>query len=183
MSIITRAGVEFDTAKLPEASLNALIGRGLTHVLGSELSSKVIGWKERFAKENSRQPNEDEVAAYKSEAFAGYVASINEGTLGQGASRGPAIDPEDAEVERLAWAEVVAMLKAHNIKATGKGDERVWTFADGSTRTKDAMLEKHLANAGKDGTVNEERLRKAAKKNLAAKAKAKDTAKAEPLAL
>ena len=115
---ITRAGQTFDFAKLPQASAAAMLGRGLTHYLGSELSSKVIGWSKRFEKENSREPNDAERDAYRSEALASMVAALEAGTVGT-VTRGAAVDPIEAEMEKLARADINAIIKAK--PATAKG--------------------------------------------------------------
>ena len=168
---ITRAGQTFDFAKLPQASAAAMLGRGLTHYLGSELSSKVIGWSKRFEKENSREPNDAERDAYRSEALAAMVAALEAGTVGT-VTRGAAVDPIEAEMEKLARADINAIIKANGLKWTGKGEERVVTFADGQTRTMDAMVEKRLADKGDE-------YRKAAEKNIRAKQKALEAKKGE----
>ena len=168
---ITRAGQTFDFAKLPVASQAAMLGRGLTHYLGSELSSKVIGWSKRFEKENSREPNDAERDAYRSEALASMVAALEAGTVGT-VTRGAAVDPIEAEMEKLARADINAIIKANGLKWTGKGEDRVVTFADGQTRTMDAMVEKRLADKGDE-------YRKAAEKNIRAKQKALEAKKGE----
>jgi hypothetical protein len=158
-----------------------MLGRGLTHYLGSELSSKVISWSKRFEKEEGRAPNDAETEAYRADALAAMIAALNEGTVGT-AVRGPAVDPVEVEMEKIARAEIHAIIKSNKLKWIGKGDERHVVFADGQTRTMDEMLEKRTTQdtVFADGTVRTvDQLRKAAEKNIKARAKALDAVKGQ----
>lgn len=156
-----------ELTKLPPASLHRLASYGLAHYLGNQAASKVVAWAEKFETDNKRAPTDEEKSARKTEVQNTMFAAVLSGEMGVHASRGPAIDPEDAEMERLAKAEILATLKANNIKAPKK-DEAV-TFGDGTQKTMEAMIDTRLERHG-------ERLRTEAKASLKAKAKAKEAA-------
>ena len=142
-----------DLASLPSASLLALTRRGLTHFLGNEQASKVSGWIKRRTEEKPVEgqpaplgaPNDAEIAAYRADKIAEAVAALSAGTIGQRAVGEPKASPVDAEVKRLAVAEVMAVLVSNGMAKSGaKGmkadasltfnagtaDETVVTFGD-----------------------------------------------------
>lgn len=152
-------------SKLPPISVHRLASYGLAHLLGNQAASKVVAWQE---KEENKGATDEQKAAAKAEFQAKMLTALADGTIGQHSSRGPAIDPEDAEMERLAWAEVKETLTSNNIKIP-KGDAVV-EFASGEKLTKDDLVDRRIAKHG-------ERLRSEAKASLKAKAKAKEQAK------
>lgn len=151
-----------DMTKLPPVSLHRLASYGLAHYLGNQAASKVVAFAEK--PENAGMTDEAK-AAKKAEFQTQMIAALLDGTIGQHAARGPAIDPEDAEVERLAKGEVLATLKANNIKAPKK--DEVVEFASGEKLTMEDLIDRRVAKHG-------ERLRTEAKASLKAKAKAKE---------
>ncbi len=172
MSIqIESYGKTFDTASLPEASVRALFARGLNHVLGNEVASKVTAWKGRFVESEKRDPSESEIDAARATYRDEMVGKIAAGTLGVRAV-GVSADPVEALIERLAWEEIDTTLKANKYKwdfpkgADGKrlkGSEGTVALPDGKF-TKDELIERRLAKHG-------DRLRAAAEKQLKARAR------------
>ena len=147
---------------LPAISFHRLASYGLAHLLGNQAASKVVAWAE---KDENANATDEQKAAKKAEFQAAMLQALKDGTIGQHATRGPAQDPEEAEMERLAKAEVVATLKANNIKVPKK-DEMV-EFASGEKLSMDELVERRIAKHG-------ERLATEAKASLKAKAKAKE---------
>lgn len=143
---VTYGNITLDFTKLPAKSLEAMLKRGVTHYLGNEQAAKVSGWKSRFADDNNGAvPGDDEIAAKKAEYVSAAVAALEAGTVGM-ATRGPAADPVEAEMERIAKREINAILKTNGAKFSGKGDERKVTFANGQSFTMDQLVERRLAN-------------------------------------
>lgn len=168
-STYTVAGYEIDVTDLPAKSIDALLSRGLTRFLGNEQASKVSSWKAAFKTEHGTEPTDDNVAAYHASVVADAVKRLVEGTIG---TRQPSVtvDPLEKEMHRLAKAEVVEILRANSIKVPKEGE--AVTFADGSQKTLDDMIEARLAKRG-------EAIEKEAKRILAAKAKRAEGAKVE----
>lgn len=186
-----------DPAKLPEASLAALLARGFAHFLGNEQASKVVSRiRSEIAGENGkatdvskeqvqafRAENPDKVNAWANEIVAEALKSLDDGSIGTRAAAGPRVDPITGAMNSLARAEVVTILKANGLK-TPKGEETI-AFGD-ATRTMAQMIERRLASHG-------ERLRKEAERQVAdaarrkakteAEVKGKGTASAEALGL
>ena len=163
---LTYGEVSIDFSTLPAKSQEALAKRGLTHFLGNEQAAKVSGWKAKFADENDgAEPGADEVQAKKAEYVANAVKALLAGEVGT-ATRGPAADPIESEMDRIAKREINAVLKANGAKFSGKGDERVVTFANGEKFTMDQLVERRLANAD-----HAARIRKEAEKAIKAAAK------------
>lgn len=159
-----------DISKLPAVSLHRLASYGFAHLLGNQAASKVVAWQDK--PENANATDEQ-----KATAKAGFqqtmLAALMDGTIGQHASRGPSVDPEEAEMERLAKVEVLATLKANNIKAPKK-DEAVEFIGQGEnggnlSLNMEQLVERRIAKHG-------ERLATEAKASLKAKAKAKEQA-------
>lgn len=172
----------FAVSSLPEASLVALLRRGVAHRLGNEVASKVSTYKAKPISEevdgvkSERLPTEEETEAFKAAALAQAVTEIREGTIGT-AVRGPSKDPLEAAIDAITRQSVIATLKANNIKPP-KGDE-VITLAGGVTRTMAEMMEKRYA---KDkASIDKEAARRVADaKKRADEAKARvDAAKAK----
>lgn len=180
------AGHEIDFATLPVASQIAMARRGLVHFLGNEQAAKVSAKANReadlaakaFKEANGREATADEALAFvasdetKQEWKLGFIAegvkALAEGSVGMGA-RGPAVDPVEAEMERIAKRQVTDILKANGIKVPRK-DEAV-TFNDGSTKTMEDMVEGRLAK-------NSDAIRKEAEKAVKDRKRQQDAAKA-----
>lgn len=176
--IVTYGEHTLDFSVLPPKSLEAMLKRGVSHFLGNEIASKVSTRKKKHAADNAgAELSADEAVALRNEFTTNALAALSAGTVGT-ASRGPAADPVDAEAERIAWSEVQLVLKSNNIKASGKGDERVWEFANGAKFSKDELIERRITNA-----EHKDRIFKDAEKNIKARAKKLSTAKVEGDAL
>ena len=158
---ITYGTHEFDFAALPVQSLTAMVKRGLTHYLGSEQASKVTRDKAQYQDDNAgAEMSEADINAAKAEYVASAIAALQAGTVGT-STRGPSLDPVEAEVARIAKAEINTVLKANGatFKKVGEGDtaKRVVTFANGDAFTMAELVERRLAAHG-------ERIRKEAEK-------------------
>lgn len=187
---ITYAGHEIAVASLPAQSIEALLRRGVTHFLGNEQAAKVTARAkkdeatravEAFKAAHGRDPSESDTLpsvapasdenrdTWKAEYIANAIKALAEGTVGL-IVRGPSVDPVDARMEKIAKAEVLNVLKGAGIKVPKK-DEAV-TFADGTKKTLDDMIETRLERFG-------DRIRVEAEKALKAEAKAKEKARVE----
>lgn len=168
---ITYGTHEFDTTKLPEQTIAGMLKRGVTHFLGNEQAAKVTNWSKKVLKDTGALPSDDELAAKKAEFVAAGIAAMLAGEVGQG-SRGPATDPLELEMERVAKAEITEIVKKNGGKWSGKGEERGVTFKDGSRLTMDEMVERRLSNPD-----HGPRIQKEADKAIKAKAKEAEKAK------
>jgi len=175
--IVTYGNITLDFTALPGKSTEAMLRRGVTHFLGNEQAAKVTGWKQKLA-EDKVFPSDDEIAAKKAEYVAVALKALEEGTVGT-ATRGPAADPIEAEMERIAKREINGILKTNNAKFTGKGDERKVTFANGDSFTMDELVERRLSGVDKEtGQPHADRLRKLAEKAIKDAARQAEKAKA-----
>lgn len=136
---------KLDTAKFPQSTIDALIRRGLSHVLGNEASSKVVAFTEGRSKNGVSFTDQDK-AAKKLEFQLAFIASMAEGTLGQSISRGPRVDPVEAAEHAIAKREVIDVLRGAGLK-TPKSEAKV-KFADGQEYTMDELVERRLAKHG-----------------------------------
>jgi hypothetical protein len=165
---ITYSDYTFDFGVLPEASTEAMLRRGLTHYLGNEISSKVAGARKR-AEKNGEAFGEVEEATVRADYIAKAIEALRNGTVGT-TVRGPAIDPVEAEMERIAKAEIRDILKAAKLKFVGaKGEDKVVSLPDGNF-TMDELVARRFAKEGEEA-----RIRKAAEKAIRARAKAAET--------
>lgn len=169
---ITYGDHTLDFSKLPPKSLEAMLKRGVAHYLGNEVASKVSGRKAKAAADGTPLAD-DEVAAIKAEYVAAALQALNEGTVGV-STRGPAADPIDSEMEKIARAEINTVLKANGAKFQGKGEDRKVTFADGQSFTMPQLIERRLGSPD-----HGDRIRKEAEKAIKARAKALAAAKSE----
>ena len=180
------AGHKIEFAALPVASQIAMARRGLVHFLGNEQAAKVSARANReqeaaakaFKEAYGRDATADEALAFvasdetkqgwKLDFIAEAIKALAEGSVGMGA-RGPAVDPIEAEMERIAKRQVTDILKANGIKVPRK-DEAV-QFADGSRKTMDEMVEGRLVK-------NADAIRKEAEKAVKDRKRQQDAAKA-----
>lgn len=166
-----------DTSKLPEVSVKALLSRGLSHFLGNEQASKVtakivtaLALSDETSAEAAkaavkafRISNEADCSAWTTEAQTNALKALADGTVGvRAAGTGPKLSPIETVIRRLAKGEVIDTLKANNI-AVPKGEDKV-SFADGKSMSMDELVERRIAKHG-------DRLKKAAAKELADKAR------------
>lgn len=147
MTLYTYGKFEIDSTKLPEASIEALVRRGISHLLGNEQAAKVSkssAWFTKFQKENGREPNEAEIETKKAEAQAAAFTQLLNGEIGQN-MHGPRLDPVTAMVRTLAKAAIVATLKGANISVP-KGMDIKIAFRNGTAWTMDELIERRLAH-------------------------------------
>lgn len=170
--LVTYGDQTLDFTKLPPKSLEAMLKRGVSHFLGNEVASKVSTRKKK-AEADGAPLGEDEAVALRGEFLTAALAALHEGTVGT-ATRGPAADPVDAEADRIAWGEIQTILKSNGSKSEGKGEDRVWKFANGQSFTKDELIERRLTNPD-----HKDRIFKDAEKAIKAKAKKQASAKVE----
>lgn len=162
---ITSRGYSAVLADMPMTSVVALAQRGFNHVMGNEVASKVKTYKDNTENDQSDAAIETFAKAKRDE----FMAKIMAGTLGI-RTVGAAVDPVEAEMEKLASAEITEQLKANGIKwqrdrdASGKvvkGSEAFVALSDGKF-TRDELIERRLAKHG-------DRLRETAEKNIKAR--------------
>lgn len=146
-------GIDF--AALPESSRQALLSRGLTHYLGSEVASKVTAWKGK-----NEGATEEQIAAYKAEVYGEAKQALLDGTVGSN-TRGPRLDPVEAEMTRLAAVEVKAILRGAKMPI---GKDKNVRFADGTVKSLYDMVVTRIERES-------DRLRKEAERNVKAVAK------------
>lgn len=159
--------LDFNT--LPQASLVAMLRRGVSHYFGSEMASKVTAYfdPEHDDAEN-RKDTPEARAAKKAEFQAAAFDALVAGTVGV-STRGPSVDPIQTIINRLAKAEVKTILANHKLKWPAKADDTV-TLPDGSAVTGAQLVARRLDSTGpagvdkKTGVAHIDRLTKEAKK-------------------
>lgn len=171
LPVISVAGRDLDVNSLPEKSVAAILRRGFTHYFGSEIASKVKAKKDKHLEEHKVEMTEQEIDTLKALLVEDGFAKLLAGTLGDRAV-GQSIDPVEALIESKARAEVKDMLRVNGVKVP-KAGETIKT-PDGAEYTLDELVERRLSNAD-----HKARLEKEAKKDIAAKAKAKASLKVE----
>ena len=166
---------QVDEAKLPAASVHALLSRGLSHFLGNEQASKVTsriratlaaGKPDTYEAtrdeiEAFRAANESQVNGWKSEVHGVAMKALAEGTIGV-STRGPAKDPMQSAMATIARKEVGELLKANNL-AIPTGDKTV-SFG-GQELTMAILIERRIAKHG-------DRIKKVVERNMAEAARA-----------
>lgn len=138
MTILKYDTFEIDTDELPEASVNALLQRGLTHYLGNEQASKVTSWKK-----SHEDADESAIEAQASEyRTAAYDALLN-GTIGTRAG-GPKLKGIDRLIHLVAVEQITAFAASQKAKMpSGKG----------SADKVAAMVDKWLSNESRKAAV------------------------------
>lgn len=183
-TVITYGDFRLDVAdpSTPRKAILVLCKRGFSHILGNEAASKAMSALMKSLGEANPTSDEDAIKAlYKALPDETYDAAklaaqkelfdaLMSGTLGS-ASRGPTKDPFDAAKDRIAWEEIVLVIKGANLKVPVKSTDTV--KMGGQTYTKDALIARRLANPDHGPRIEQE----AAKFVAAAKAKS-DAAKA-----
>lgn len=131
-------------SELPLVSMQALLQRGVTHVLGNEASSKVSTWKKKFAKDNGRDPDEDEVEAQSLDEQDAFFARIMDGTLGvRAVSGGVSRSTFDSIMRAMAKVEILAILAAQSPAVKPDKDGNV-TFNDGAVMEVETLIDRRL---------------------------------------
>lgn len=180
---------ELDFNSLPEASLMAMLRRGVSHFFGSEQASKVTAYFDPDKDEPVEDTPEARAKA-KAEFQQKAFDALKAGTVGVSV-RGPAVDPIQTIINRLAKAEIVNLLKVNGVKPPAKADATI-TTPDGATYTMAQLIARRLDPSipsgvdKKTGVPHVDRLTKDAKKiadEQARKAKkAQDVAAEEGIA-
>lgn len=131
-------------ADIPEVSKIALMARGLSHILGNEVASKVSGKVKKWEGENEAlfaddpdsfdEASKENREAWAQEAYDEAVAKIMSGTLGLRAvgPRGTAIE---TEMRDIAIDEIKAHLAKQNVKWPAKADGIIQTKTGPMTRS------------------------------------------------
>lgn len=161
---ITYGNITIDVSKLPEASVTALIRRGVSHVFGNEAASRVAAFVAK-EKDEGREVSDEGKADAKQRFQAEALEKLNSGTLGY---RAPSVgvDPTEKVIRAIAKIEVTAILREHGLSFPTK--DKTITFGD-QTLTGDELIDRRIANHG-------DRLRKEAEAEI--KRKAREAAKA-----
>jgi hypothetical protein len=178
MTQITYGTTVLETADFAPASIDAMIRRGVSHFLGNEQASKVVGWMESEAKRRAGEgataeqiaaamPTDEEKAAKKAEFVAAAIEALKAGTVGASV-RGPRVEPIEAAKLAIAKAEVTSILRAAGVKVP-KADEKVTLGGDQFTVAE--LVARRLDKFGDRITKEaQKRIDDAAKKEKAAKA-------------
>lgn len=154
MTKVIYRNFEIDTSALPESSVNALLRRGLAHVLGNEQHAKVgpnSAWYKDLVKAKTAEggeayvPTDDEIEEAKAAFQAKAIEALTAGTLGT-SIRGPSAPPLETEMNRIARTTVINRLKAAGLKPP-KGEDVV-EFANGTKKTMAQMIATVLERDG-----------------------------------
>ena len=166
--------LDFNT--LPQASLVAMLRRGVSHYFGSEQASKVTAYfNPEHEDADNRKDTAEARAAKKAEFQSAAYDALVAGTVGVSV-RGPSVDPITTIINRLAKAEVKAILASFKLKWPTKADETV-ELPDGSKVTGAQLIARRLDKDGpagvdkKTGVAHIDRLKKEAEKIAAEQAK------------
>lgn len=173
------AGRTIDITALPDASIKAMLSRGLTHFFGSEVASRVKARADKFAEDHKADGTkwgDDEIAQEKATVIGEFLTKLLEGQVGVRAV-GITVDPVETIIARLARKSVEDTLRANGIKVPKK-DEPV-TFPNGTTKTMADMVAARLVATNKaSGKVYGDEFRKEAELQVKKQAKAKADAEA-----
>ena len=177
---------EAEFHSLPESTQQALAQQGFNHKMQNEAAAKVSAGadkaarealgkdagKEAIAAERKRlldALSDEDRAAMIAQFQADTWAKMLAGTLGT-VERARKVDPFEAEVDKIAFGEVVEILRANKLWTERKHPSRdaEISFAKGP-RTVASLVEQRLAN-------HESRIHKEANRRLDAVRKAKEAA-------
>ena len=139
-----------DVAAWPQASVLALVTRGLRHVLGNEVASSVSAAKAKADEATPPAPMSDEdVAKLTAELRSAKVAAIKAGTLGQGRGSGaPRATPIEALISKIILDDIAIKLKGIG-KTVPTGDKTV-ALPNGEQWTRAQLIDRAVARRGKD---------------------------------
>ncbi len=176
--------LDFNT--LPQASLVAMLRRGVSHFLGSEQASKVTGMfkpgEDGSLKEGVIDTDENRAKAL-AEFRANAIEALKAGTVGVSV-RGPTVDPISVIINRLAKAEIKTVLGKMKLKAPIKAEDTI-ELPDGSKVTMAQLIARRLDPTGpagvdkKTGIAHADRLKKEAEKVAAEQKKKNDKLEAQ----
>ena len=180
-------GAEHDFDALPQASRNALVGRAISHVLGNEVASIVVGKvraviaaagnvKSDTVKTEEikawREAHSAEIQAFTTAAQAFKMSQIAAGELGV-RSASTAVDPLSRAMFSIARDEIRSLFKKQGW--TFPTGENVFKMGDNEF-TKDELVQRWLdgidrgGDFGKAQEANAPRIERIAHRALAAKA-------------
>lgn len=128
---------EVAISTLPDTSIVALLQRGINHVLGNEVASRVSTAKKATNEDGSLKYDETALEQLETETFAAKIKAIMEGTLGvrvAGVSRDP--------LAKYKREFAVVLLKAQYAKKSLK-----WPVGKGSGEVIAEMVGKVLNHA------------------------------------
>ena len=162
MTTLNYGETTFEVESLSDQTRHVLMQRGLSHILGNEVASKVTAWVKRNTTDAApatdktpavvaSAPTEAQIAAFKAEAFANAVAAITGGTLGEASARGPRgpADPVGNIALDLAKADVMAAAAKRNFKLSAKDiAEKAKTILEKRSDHYRSLAAKQLAKAG-----------------------------------
>lgn len=164
--------VTVDFAALPEVSQVAVISRGLTHILGNEVASRVHAWAKDEKQGNSddnevvkawKAANAAAISSKTAEVQADMLKALTDGTLGS-RTTGPRLTPLETVLNKITRGEIETILRANSIKVP-KADDKV-KMPDGEFTMKE-LIARRL-----EKPEHGDRLRKLAEREVAAQAKA-----------
>ena len=140
--IITYGAYSADFNTLPEASLVGMLRRGFAHFMGSECASKVTA---HFDPENESPVTDtpEARAVFKAQVQKEMFAKLVAGTVGV-STRGPAVDPIVTIENRIAKAQVLAVLKANKLAWPKKAEDKV--ELNGKAFTGAELIARRVAN-------------------------------------
>ena len=167
--MLTYSTHQIDETRFPQVTIDKLVARGLSHILGNECASKVVAFVEKEAAEG-REVSDEAKAAKKLEFQNSMIEAMYNGTLSVRASAGPSLDPVEKVMRQLAKGEVSEILKANGLSFPTK--DKTITFGEGDSAehlSADDLIDRRIANHG-------DRLRKEAEAEI--KRKAREAAKA-----
>lgn len=156
-------GVEHNVATYPVQTIVALLRRGIRVVKSNEVAARYAAWEKKELATEGREISESESGAKKAELTSAAEQSFIDGTLGD-RKRGPAVDPLEVEMERIAWRQVKETLKKAGMSVPADGE--FITTGSGDKLSKEDLIDRRLV---KNGPAIE----KEAKKVLSNKTKAK----------
>ena len=166
MEPITYGTHVIDVSKLPEKSVNALIKRGLSHVLGNEVAAQVTGairselGGEEVTKDQItayRAANESKVKEMTDKYVAEKVAALAAGSIGDRAI-GPRGTSEDTVIRKVAEEELKVALAEHKLRLP-TGDKKL-KFGNGQEFTKAELIDRRLAHAEHGPRIRKEAARR-----------------------
>ena len=156
---ITVSGVTIELSKIAPVNNHALLVKGLSQYLGNNQSSNLSAWVKRLTDAGEAEPSDAAKADYVTALKTKARDKLYNGDIAATAQRGAKADPVKVIMKSLAEAEVRNILKQSGLSMPSK--DNVITFGDGSTRTRQQMIDNRLEKFG-------DRLRRAAEAQIKA---------------
>jgi hypothetical protein len=159
-----------DVEDLPQVSVDVLLQRGFTHLLGNEVASKVsakvkgvaaeglgikVGEVESSEISQWRAEHGEEVAGFTAEARQEYVRALIAGAVGIKPGRAGNAESKLEKLKRkIAWEEIKAVLGSRGIDIP-RG-EQVVSFANGEAFGKEELIDRRLGNVKHGPRIEEQ---------------------------